>query len=81
MGFLFDALSSIFGYVLWFFFDAVSNYAVAITIFVVVFNILMFPLAIKRQKSMAKNAKIGIKQQGIRKKYEKGRHPIKDAGL
>ena len=71
MGFLFDALSSIFGYVLWFFFDAVSNYAVAITIFVVVFNILMFPLAIKRQKSMAKNAKIGIKQQEIRKKYEK----------
>lgn len=71
MGFLFDSLSSIFGYVLWFFFDAVSNYGLAITFFALVVNIIMFPLAIKRQKSMASNARLSIKQQELRKKYEK----------
>ncbi len=71
MGFLFDSLSSMFGYVLWFFFDAVSNYGLAITFFALVVNIIMFPLAIKRQKSMAGNARLAVKQQELRKKYEK----------
>ena len=31
----------------------------------------MFPLAIKRQKSMASSAKFAVKQQELRKKYEK----------
>ena len=71
MGFLFDLLSSVFGYVLWFFFDAVSNYGLAITLFALVVNVLMFPLAIKRQKSMAGNARMAVKQQELKKKYEK----------
>ncbi len=71
MGFLFDFLGSIFGYVLWFFFDAVSNYGIAITLFTVAINVLMFPLAIKRQKSMAMNSRIAAKQQALKKKYEK----------
>ncbi len=71
MGFLFDFLGSIFGYVLWFFFDAVSNYGVAITLFTLVINVLMFPLAIKRQKSMAMNSRMAVKQQALKKKYEK----------
>lgn len=71
MGFLFDFLGSAFGYILWFFFDAVSNYGLAITLFTVVINILMFPLAIKRQKSMARNSRMAVKQQALKKKYEK----------
>ncbi len=71
MGFLFDFLGSAFGYILWFFFDAVSNYGVAITLFALVINILMFPLAIKRQKSMAMNSRLAVKQQALKKKYEK----------
>lgn len=71
MGVLFDFLSSTFGYVLWFFFDILSNYGLAITLFTLVINILMFPLAIKRQKSMASSAKLALKQQELRKKYEK----------
>lgn len=71
MGFVFDFLGNIFGYVLWFFFDAVSNYAVAITLFAVVINLLMLPLTIKRQKNMALNARVNAKDQELRKKYEK----------
>lgn len=71
MGFLFDFLGSAFGYILWFFFDAVSNYGIAITLFTVAINILMFPLAIKRQKSAAMNARMAVKQQALKKKHEK----------
>ena len=71
MGFLFDFLGSIFGYILWFFFDAVGNYAIAIVLFTLVINVVMFPLAIKRQKTMAMNSRLSKKQQELRKKYEK----------
>ncbi len=71
MGFIFDFLGNIFGYVLWFFFDAVSNYAVAITLFAIFINLLMLPISIKRQKNMALNARINAKDQELRKKYEK----------
>ena len=70
MGLIFDVLGSIFGYVLWFFFDLVNNYGLAITLFTIIINIVMFPLAISRQKSMTKNSKLALKQQELRKKYE-----------
>lgn len=68
---IFDFLGSIVGHLLWFFFDAVSNYALAIFLLVLVINILLLPFVIKRQKTMAKNAKFSQKQQELRKKYEK----------
>lgn len=68
---IFDFLGGIFGYVLWFFFDAVSNYTVAILLFTVFINLLMFPIAIKRQKTMASNARMAEKQKELKKKYEK----------
>lgn len=71
MGFLFDFLGNFFGYILWFFFDAVSNYALAITLFALVINLLMFPIAIKRQKTAASNARMASKQQALKKRYEK----------
>ena len=71
MGFIFDFLGSMFGYLIWFFFDAVSNYALAITIFVIIVNIFLFPTAIHRQKSMSRNAYVSAKQAELKKKYEK----------
>ena len=41
LGFIVDFLGNIFGYLLWIFFDAVSNYAVAITLFALAVNIIM----------------------------------------
>ena len=71
MGLIFDILGSIFGYILWFFFDLVNNYGLSITLFTITINIAMFPLAISRQKSMTKNSKLAVKQQELKKKYEK----------
>lgn len=71
MGFIFDLVGNISGYVLWFFFDAVSNYAVAITLFSVFVNLVMLPFTIKRQKSMAMSGRLSAKQAELRKRYEK----------
>lgn len=75
MGFIFDFLGSLFGYVLWFFFDAVSNYGVAIFLFTLFINILMFPLMLKQQKSMAANSRLAAKQEELKKKF--GKNPQK----
>ncbi len=70
MGF-FDFLGNIFGYILWFLFDIVSNYAIAIILFVILVNVIMLPFTIKRQKTAALQARINAKEQELRKKYEK----------
>lgn len=71
MGFLFDFLGNIFGYVLWFLFDIVSNYAIAMVLFVILVNIIMLPFTIKRQKTTALQSRVNVKEQELRKKYEK----------
>ena len=71
MGFIVDILGSIFGYILWFFFDLVSNYSIAITLFTVVISVIMLPIAIKRQKQMALNSRINVKQQELKRDMRK----------
>lgn len=71
MGFIFDFLGSMFGYLIWFLFDAVSNYALAITLFTLIVNAILFPTVINRQRSMSKNAYMSAKQAELKKKYEK----------
>lgn len=66
---LFSTIGSIFGYVLWFFYSIFNNYGLAIILFTIVVKLLMFPLSVKQQKSMAKNSRLAQKQQEIRQKY------------
>ena len=66
---LFGTIGSLFGYVLWFFYTIFNNYGVAIIFFTIVVKLLLFPLSIRQQKSMAKNARMSKKQQEIRQKY------------
>lgn len=69
MDILFSTIGSIFGYVLWFFYSVFNNYGLAIILFTIVVKLLMFPMSIKQQKSMANNARLAQKQQEIRQKY------------
>ncbi len=71
MGFIFDFLGGIFGYILWFFFDAVSNYGFAVTLFTVVINLALFPLMAKQRKGMAAQARMNTKLQALKKKHAK----------
>ena len=64
---IFSWIGSVFGYLLNFFFQFSQNYAVAIVLFVIAIKLITFPLSIKQQKSMAKNARMAGKQKSFRK--------------
>lgn len=70
---IFEYIGSLFGYILWFLFDILQNYGLAIILFTLFVRILMFPMSIKQQKAMAVNARMSLKQQEIRKKYANDR--------
>lgn len=66
---IFGWIGSIFGWVLWGAFSLVHDYGLAIIIFTVVLKLILFPVSIKQQKSMAANARLSGKQQELQKKY------------
>lgn len=66
---IFNLIGSLLGYVLYFCFSIVQNYAWAIVLFTIIVKAVVFPTAIKQQKNMAKTAAMSRKQQEIREKY------------
>ena len=62
--FIFDAIGSLFGYVLWFFYSIFNNYGLAIICFTIVVKLVLFPMSIHQQKSMAKNARMSQDSTG-----------------
>jgi YidC/Oxa1 family membrane protein insertase len=61
--------SNSFGYALGFLFETFGNYGVAIIVFTVLANLLMFPAMIKRQKSMTPGARYETKKEELKKKF------------
>lgn len=66
---IFGWIGSIFGWVLWGAFSLVHDYGLAIIIFTLVLKLILFPVSIKQQKSMAANARLSGKQKELQKKY------------
>lgn len=70
---IFGFFGGLFGYLLWGAYYLVRNYGVAIIIFTIVTRLLMFPMNIKQQKSMAGNARLASKQRDLQAKYANDR--------
>jgi membrane protein insertase, YidC/Oxa1 family, C-terminal domain len=76
---IFSALGTIFntvicyplGAVIKFFFTFTSNYALLLLLFTVVVRFLLFPLAIKQQRSQAEMLRMKPKMEKLQKKYAK----------
>lgn len=66
---IFNFIGSLLGYVLYFCFMIVKNYAWAIVLFTIIIKAVLFPTAIKQQRSMAKNARMSMKQRELQEKY------------
>ena len=62
--------ANIFGYLLDFLYNFLSNYGLAIILFSIIIKLLMLPLSIKQQKSVKKNAKIQDEMKQIQFKYK-----------
>jgi len=66
---LFNFIGSIFGYVLNFINDLFGNYGVSIILFTLFTRVLMFPLTIKQQKSMAGMQRLQPKMKELQERY------------
>lgn len=65
---IFNFFGSILGYLLWFLYTIFQNYGVAIIFFTIIVKIVMLPLTIKQQKSMAAQSKMAEKQKELQKR-------------
>lgn len=68
---MFEMFSSIFGYLMNYIYMIVQNYGVAILIFTVLVKVLLLPLTIKQQKSMAAAQKMQPIIKELQNKYGK----------
>ncbi len=66
---LFNFIGSIFGYVLYFFNSISGNFGVSIILFTLFTRLLLFPLTIKQQKSMAGMQRLQPKMKELQEKY------------
>ncbi|MGN1112855.1 MAG: YidC/Oxa1 family membrane protein insertase [Acutalibacteraceae bacterium] len=75
---IFNFIGSLLGYVLYFCFMIVKNYAWAIVLFTIIIKAVLFPTAIKQQRSMAKNARMAAKQRELQEKYGNDKVKLND---
>ena len=63
-------ISNLFGYLLNFLYELVSNYGIAIILFSVLLRIILLPITFKQQKSMEKTNKIQGELKSLQFKYK-----------
>ena len=61
---MFDWLNSGLGYIIKFCYSLTNNYALALLLFAFLIKVLLFPLGIKQQKNMVKQAKLRPREMG-----------------
>lgn len=66
---LFDLINIPFSWVIRFFYGLTNNYMVALLFFAIVVKLVLFPIGIKTQKNMVKQASLRPKEMAIRAKY------------
>ena len=66
---LFDLINIPFSWVIRFFYGLTDNYMVALLFFAIVVKLVLFPIGIKTQKNMVKQASLRPKEMAIRAKY------------
>ena len=62
-------IGGLFGYILDFFYNLIPNYGVALILFTLFTKLILYPMSIQQQKSMALQSRMGEKQREIQAKY------------
>jgi len=70
---IFGFLGTPLGYVIYGIYQVIPSYFWALVVFTIIIRAALFPLAIKQQKSMAKNAYMQPKMKAIQEKYKNDR--------
>lgn len=66
---MFNAIANLFGYLMNFIYDITQNYGLAIIIFTILVKLLLLPLTLKQQKSLAKSQELQPLVQELQRKY------------
>ncbi len=66
---MFDAIASLFGYLMNFIYGITQNYGVAIILFTILVKLLLLPLTRKQQESLAKTQELQPLMQELQRKY------------
>ena len=66
-----DILAIPLGWILWFIYNLVNNYFVAIFLFTLIVRAATFPLSLKSQKAQADRARLAPRLERLQKKYAK----------
>ncbi len=66
---IFDILNVPLGFIIRVSYALTNNYAIALLLFAIVIKVILFPLGLKQQKNMVKQASLRPKEQAIRNKY------------
>ncbi|MBR4110652.1 MAG: YidC/Oxa1 family membrane protein insertase [Clostridia bacterium] len=67
---MFNFIASIFGYLLYWIYNIVGNYGIAIIIFTLLTKLILLPLTIKQHKSLEENKKMQPLLQELQVKYK-----------
>ena len=67
----FDILAVPLGWILWFIYNLVGNYFIAIFLFTFIVRAATFPLSLKSQKAQAERARLAPRLERLQKKYAK----------
>lgn len=66
---MFNAIANIFGYLMNFIYNITQNYGIAIILFTIITKLLLLPLTLKQQKSLAKSQELQPLMQELQRKY------------
>lgn len=66
------------GWIMWAIYKLVSNYGIAIILFALVTKLILFPISVKQQKSMARMNAMNSKIQALQKKYGNNKEKLQE---
>lgn len=66
---MFNAIANLFGYLMNFIYNITQNYGLAIIIFTILTKLLLLPLTLKQQKSLARSQELQPLVQELQRKY------------
>lgn len=78
---IFDIINIPLGFVLRFCYQLTSNYGLAIILFTLIIRVVLVPLAIKQQKSMAHTVRLQPKIEALQKKHGKDKQKLQEAQM
>lgn len=78
MNLIYEIIGYPLGWIMWAVYQLISNYGVAIILFTIITKLILFPISVKQQKSMARMNAFQPKLQALQKKYGNNKEKLQE---